>query len=102
MTALPKPVRAWVADAEAVHGPTIDEWFPAGFDWRAFCADAPDLAERLGGTWSGGTAAAGKARLEELAVAAFRGAYVASLALLAAYDAEVEPDDALARLTAPA
>jgi hypothetical protein len=98
---LPKTVRDWIADAEAVHGPSLDEWFPAAFDWRAFCADAPALAERLGGRWAGSTAAAGKARLEELAQAAFRGAYVAALAVLAAYDAEEEPDDALLRLTAP-
>jgi hypothetical protein len=100
-TSIPKAVRSWVADAEAVHGPSMDEWFPAAFDWRGLCADAPDIAERLGTKFPEGTAAAVRARFEELGEAAFRGAYVTALALLAAYDAEAQPDDALARLTSP-
>lgn len=98
---VPKTVRAWVADAEATYGPTFDTWFPPEFDWRALCRDVPELAARLGETWRSPTAAAAKARLEETAEAAFRGAVIAGLALLAAYDREVGPDDALARLTRP-
>lgn len=99
---VPKTVRAWVADAEATYAESIDRWFPAEFDWKALCADAPAFAERLGGTWKGGTEAAARARLEELAVAAFRGAYVTAIALFAGYDSEGNPDEALERLmTAP-
>jgi hypothetical protein len=98
---VPKPVRAWVADAESTHGgATIDEWFPPEFDWRALCADLPSIVERLGGTFAKSTAPAAKARLEELGQAAFRGAYVSALALLAGYDAEADPDAALDRLVA--
>jgi hypothetical protein len=97
---VPKPVRAWVADAEATYGGTIDAWFPPEFDWRALCADLPAIVERLGGTFARGTAPAAKARLEETGQAAFRGAYVAALALLAGYDAEADPEAALDRLVA--
>lgn len=98
---VPKPVRAWVADAEATYGPTFAAWFLPDFDWQAFCADAPALAARLGEAWASPTAAAGKARLEETAADVFRGAHIAALALLAAYDATSAPDDALERLCAP-
>ncbi|MCC7139111.1 MAG: hypothetical protein IT460_11880 [Planctomycetes bacterium] len=96
-----KPVRAWVADTEATFGPTFDAWFPPDFGWREFCGDVPAMAARLGEPWKASTAAAAKARLEELALAAFRGAHVAALALLAGYDEQEEPDDAVERLFAP-
>ena len=59
------------------------------------------MAERLGERWTASTAAAAKARLEELALSAFRGAYLGSLALISAYDQEVDPTEALDRLTRP-
>jgi hypothetical protein len=98
---VPKSVRAWVADAEATYGPTFNRWFPEDFAWQELCADVPEMAERLGETWKSPTAAAAKARLEETARSAFIGAYIASLALLAGYDALHEPDDALPRLCSP-
>jgi hypothetical protein len=98
---LPTALRNWIADAEASHGQSFEDWAPEGFDWRAFCADAPAFAERLGERWPAATAPAAKARLEELALAAYRGAYVATLCVFAAYDAEADPDDALARLATP-
>ena len=98
---VPKSVRSWVADAEAAYGDGIDVWFPQDFGWREFCADAPDLATNFGERWAASTAAAGKARLEELSQSAFRGGYVGALALLAAFDLEASPDEALERLVAP-
>lgn len=98
---VPKTVKAWVADAEATYGPTFETWFLAEFDWKALCADVPAMAERVGQAWTSATAAAAKARLEETAQQAFRGGYVAALALMAAFDAELSPDDALTRLCAP-
>jgi hypothetical protein len=97
---VPKAVRAWVADTEATYGGALDAWFPPEFDWRALCADLPAIVERLGGTFVPGTAPAAKARLEELGEAAFRGGYVAALALLAGYDADADPEVALDRLVA--
>lgn len=98
---IPTTIANWVADAETAYGASLDAWFPADFDHAAFCADVPAMAERLGERWAGPTAAAAKARLEELSVAAFRGAYLGTLALLAAYDVEADPRDALDRLTRP-
>jgi len=98
---LPTGVRHWITEAEAAHGPTFESWFPSGFDWRRLCADAPAFADRLGETWPTATRAAAEARLEDLAVAAFRGGWLAGLALLSAYDAERDPADALARLVEP-
>ncbi len=98
---VPKTVKAWVADAEATYGPTFESWFLAEFDARALCADVPAMAAALGQGWAFPTASAAKARLEETAGEAFRGGYVATLALLAAFDAEHSPDDALVRLCAP-
>ena len=95
---LPIALANWIADAEATHGPSFEDWAPEGFDWRAFCADAPAFAERLGERWPAATAAAAKVRFEELATAAYRGAYVATLGVFAAYDAQTDPDEALARL----
>lgn len=98
---VPKTVKAWVADAEATYGPTFEAWFVPAFDWKALCADVPAMAAAVGQAWSFATAAAAKARLEETAQEAFRGGYVAALALLAAFDADQSPDDALVRLCAP-
>jgi hypothetical protein len=98
---VPKAVRAWVADVESTHEESFDSWFPPEFDWRALCADLPAIVDRLGGAWAKGTAAAAKARLEEHGGSAFRGAYVAALALLAGYDVEADPHAALERLVAP-
>lgn len=98
---IPLTISNWVADAEATYGPTIGEWFPAEFDREKLCADVPEMAERLGETWRTPTASAAKARLEELATAAFRGAYLGTLALLASYDEEEDPRQALDRLTRP-
>ncbi len=98
---IPTSLRHWMAEAEAAHGPSMDAWFPAEFDWKALCADAPALAERLGQTWKPSTGAAARARLEELGQAAFRGAYVGALSILAACDVEADPKDALDRLVAP-
>ena len=98
---IPTSLRHWMSEAEAAYGPSMDEWFPADFDWKALCADAPALAERLGQTWKPATAAAAKARLEELGQAAFRGAYVGALSILAACDVDADPKDALERLVAP-
>ena len=95
---MPTALRNWIADAEGSHGQSFEDWAPEGFDWRAFCADAPAFAERLGEQWPTATGRAARARLEELAVAAYRGAYVATLCVFSAYDAESDPDDALARL----
>lgn len=99
--AVPKTVKAWVADAEATYGPTFEAWFPAVFDWKALCADVPTMVAAVGQSWAFSTAAAAKARLEETAQEAFRGGYGAALALLAAFDAHLSPDDALVRLCAP-
>jgi hypothetical protein len=98
---VPTALRHWIADAEARYAPTFEEWFPQAFDWRALCADAPRFAEQAGEAWPGATAPAARARLEDLAAAAFRGGYLATLALVSAYDAEREPEEALARLVAP-
>lgn len=98
---IPTTIANWVADAESAYGESLDAWFPIDFDRATFCADVPAMAERLGETWSSSTAAAAKARLEELALAAFRGAYVGTLALLAAYDEQADPREALDRLTRP-
>jgi hypothetical protein len=98
---VPVALRHWIEDAEARLAPDFDSWFPSGFDWRRLCADTPRFAQDLGEVWKAETAAAARARLADLAGAAFRGAYVAALSILAAYDAERDPDDALARLTAP-
>lgn len=98
---IPTTIANWVADAESTYGETLDAWFPVDFDRVSFCADVPAMAERLGETWASSTSAAAKARLEELALAAFRGAYVGTLALLAAYDEEADPREALDRLTRP-
>ena len=95
---LPIALANWIADTEATYGPSFVDWAPEGFDWRAFCADAPAFAERLGASFPASTAAAARARLEELAIAAYRGAYVATLCVFAAYDAQSDPDDAFARL----
>jgi hypothetical protein len=95
---MPTALRNWIADAEGSHGQSFEDWAPEGFDWRAFCADAPAFAERLGERWPTATGPAARARLEELATAAYRGAYVATLCVFSAYDAEADPDDALARL----
>jgi hypothetical protein len=98
---VPTAVRHWVTQAEAAHGAGFERAFPSGFDWRRFVADAPAFAERLGETFPAATGAAAKARLEDLAAAAFRGGWIGGLALLAAYDAERDPEDALARLVEP-
>ena len=98
---IPTTIANWVADAESTYGESLDAWFPVDFDRETFCADVPAMAERLGETWASSTAAAAKARLEELALAAFRGAYVGALALLAAYDEQADPREALDRLTRP-
>ena len=98
---IPTTIANWVADAESAYGESLDAWFPVDFDREAFCADVPAMAERLGETWTSSTASAARARLEELALAAFRGAYVGALALLAAYDDEADPREALDRLTRP-
>ena len=65
---VPRAVTNWIEDAEALHGPTFEEWAPEGFDWRAFCADAPRFADELGETWAKATEAAARVRLEELAL----------------------------------
>ncbi len=101
MTTVSKAVRAWVADAEALATPGFDLWFPDAFDWRAFCADVPRMVERLGARFTGPAAAAGRARLEDLAGSAFRGAYLATLAILSGYDRAADPEDAFERLTSP-
>jgi hypothetical protein len=98
---IPLTISNWIADAEATYGPTMGEWFPAEFDREKLCADVPEMAERLGETWRTPTASAAKARLEELAASAFRGAYLGALALLASYDEEEDPRQALDRLTRP-
>jgi len=98
---VPKTVKAWVADAEATYGPTFETWFLAEFDWKALCADVPAMAAAVGQGWSFPTASAARARLEETAQEAFRGGYVAAIALLAAFDTDLSPDDALVRLSAP-
>ncbi len=98
---VPAAVRHWIEDAEAAYGPSFEAWFPPAFDWRALCEDAPRFAEELGEAWKPETEPAAKARLEDLAAAAFRGGYVAAVALLAAYDASRDPDQALDRLTQP-
>lgn len=98
---VPKAVRGWVADAEDLVGPTFDVWFPEAFDWRAFCSDVPRMVERLGARWTGPNAPAARARLEDVAGAAFRGSYVATLALLSGYDRGADPEDAFDALTRP-
>jgi len=98
---LPKTLRGWIADAEAAYTPGFDVIAPEGFDWRAFCADTPGLASRLGEEFPDSTAPAVVARLEELAQSAYRGGYLAALSLFAGYDRELEPDDALERLVMP-
>jgi hypothetical protein len=98
---LPIALANWIADSEGSHGQSFEDWAPDGFDWRAFCADAPAFAERLGERFPAATAPAAKARLEELATAAFRGAYVATLCVYSAYDAGADPDEALGRLAQP-
>lgn len=98
---IPTTIANWIADAEGAYVESLDRWFPDDFDRAAFCGDTPLMAERLGERWASSTAAAAKARLEELALSAFRGAYLGALALVAAYDAEADPRDALDRLTRP-
>lgn len=98
---IPTTIANWIADAEASYVDSLDRWFPEDFDRVAFCADTPVMAERLGERWTTSTASAAKARLEELALSAFRGAYLGALALISAYDAVVDPSDALDRLTRP-
>lgn len=98
---IPTTIANWIADAEASYVDSLDRWFPDDFDRVAFCADTPAMAERLGERWTTSTASAAKARLEELALSAFRGAYLGALALISAYDASVDPADALDRLTRP-
>lgn len=40
-------LRSFVARALERHGESVESAFPAPFDWRALCADAPTLARRL-------------------------------------------------------
>ncbi len=98
---IPTTIANWIADAEATYVDSLDRWFPEDFDRVAFCADTPAMAERLGERWTTSTASAAKARLEELSLSAFRGAYLGALALISAYDQEADPTDALDRLTRP-
>ena len=98
---IPTTIANWIADAEVSYVDSLDRWFPDDFDRVAFCADTPAMAERLGERWATSTAAAAQARLEELALAAFRGAYLGALALISAYDQQVDPAEALDRLTRP-
>jgi hypothetical protein len=93
-------LRRFVDRALEKHGRTLDAWFPGSFDWRALCADAPDMARR---------AAVGREEdgleddeLEEAAEGTFRLAHVSALAALAvAAEGDADPYTLLERLTTP-
>jgi hypothetical protein len=89
-------LRHLVERAAEVHGGGFPDWFPDTFEWADLCRDAPAMADRLGRTESSAEA---DRRLESLAEAVFRAAYLSGLSVLSARSETPEdPETIIGRL----
>jgi hypothetical protein len=92
-------LRHLVERAAATHGERFPEWFPESFEWADLCRDAPAMADRLGRRERSEEA---DRRIESLAAAVFRAAYLAGLSVLAARaESEEDPETIVGRLARP-
>jgi hypothetical protein len=92
-------LRHLVERAAATYGERFPEWFPDAFEWTDLCHDAPAMADRLGRRERSEEA---DRRLESLAAAVFRAAYLSGLSVLAARaESDEDPETIVGRLARP-
>ena len=95
-------LRHFVEQALGTKLDDFDDWFPPVFDWRALCADVPQMVQKLSQDWVDADDAEVSEGLRRRAQDHFRHGHVAGLAVLVAKTAdEDDPDALLDQLTSP-